>query len=149
MKLIGFLSGYNLPELGNEMRLVLDFNVLAGIYLQNITMWDDQRIKDINAPVVASFLPSQKIRVIVEDQDQQGFQKILSAALRASVPEFAAVVPTFHSVEAPLKRKNNPNGTTAQQLFLWDRKFIHSSLFWRRTQSTKLFPVHAHVGHPL
>jgi hypothetical protein len=41
--------------------------VVALIYLNNITMWSDQRIKDINEPVVAALLPARPIVVITEN----------------------------------------------------------------------------------
>src|SRR5690606_5059316 len=66
---IFFFGAYNIPELvAAGYNLVLDAKVVALIYLNNITMWSDQRIKDINEPAVAALLPAQPIVVITENQ---------------------------------------------------------------------------------
>lgn len=63
------VPAYNIPELvAAGYNLVLDAKVVALIYLNNITMWSDQRIKDINEPAVAALLPAQPIVVITENQ---------------------------------------------------------------------------------
>jgi hypothetical protein len=62
------LVAYNIPKLVTAgYNLVLDAKVVALIYLNNITMWSDQRIKDINEPVVAALLPARPIVVITEN----------------------------------------------------------------------------------
>lgn len=63
------MAAYNIPELlAAGYNLVLDAEVVALIYLNNITMWSDQRIKDINEPAVAALLPARPIVVITENQ---------------------------------------------------------------------------------
>jgi phosphate transport system substrate-binding protein len=59
---------YNLPGLGKNKHLRLDGDVLAKIYMGQITYWDDAKIKALNPGVS---LPHQKI-VVVRRSDSSG-----------------------------------------------------------------------------
>jgi hypothetical protein len=73
----------------------LDYAAIAGILTNNITMWNDQRIKDLNPPLVANALPAQPITIIAVIRDpstpQFGPMVIVSAVLRPTLPEFEGV----------------------------------------------------------
>jgi ABC-type phosphate transport system substrate-binding protein len=86
------VPGYHLPELvGLTEPLVLNFDTLAAIYENNLTMWDDERIKAINSAVVAAALPHQAIVVITESIDS-AVTHLFTSVLSATVPEFNATV---------------------------------------------------------
>jgi hypothetical protein len=70
---------------------VLDFNVIAAIYLNSITMWNDQRIKNLNTPEVAALLPAQPI-IVITQSIQSAVTRLFTAVLSARVPEFASLV---------------------------------------------------------
>jgi ABC-type phosphate transport system substrate-binding protein len=78
------------PELGDH-ELVLDFQVIAAIYLNSITMWNDQRIRNLNTPQVAALLPARHI-VVVTQSINSAVTRLFTAALSAQVPEFASTV---------------------------------------------------------
>jgi len=86
------MTGYNLPELAG-MELVLDFDTIAAIYLNNITMWDDDRIKALNSPQVAAALPSTPI-IVVTQSLATVITTLFTRVLSAKVPAFAAQVPS-------------------------------------------------------
>jgi phosphate transport system substrate-binding protein len=64
---------------------------IAAIYLNNITMWNDPRIKALNPPSVADALPAQPIIVLMRTYESSVTQ-IFSTVLSAAVPEFASMV---------------------------------------------------------
>jgi phosphate transport system substrate-binding protein len=76
------------------MPLVLDFETIASIYLSEITMWNDPRIKAINSPEVADALPEQAITVITQSISS-AITQLLTEMLSAVVPRFAATVRLF------------------------------------------------------
>ncbi len=84
------LAGYNIPELTNHT-LVLTFEILAGIYMNNITMWDDDRIKAVNTAEVAALLPTKVIYVCLQSTASET-TLLFTSVLSAMVPEFAAAV---------------------------------------------------------
>jgi ABC-type phosphate transport system substrate-binding protein len=84
------IAGYNIPELKNHT-LVLTFEILAGIYMNNITMWDDYRIKAVNTAEVAALLPAQVIYVCLQSTASET-TLLFTSVLSAVVPEFAAAV---------------------------------------------------------
>jgi ABC-type phosphate transport system substrate-binding protein len=86
------MTGYNLPELAG-MELVLDYDTIAAIYLNNITMWDDDRIKALNSPQVAAVLPSTPI-IVVTQSLATVITTMFTLVLSAKVPAFAAQVPS-------------------------------------------------------
>lgn len=83
-------TGYNLPSLRGH-RLVLDFQTIAAIYMNEITMWNDQRIIDINTPEVSALLPNESIIVVTLSAPSET-TKLFTSVLRATVPKFASEV---------------------------------------------------------
>jgi ABC-type phosphate transport system substrate-binding protein len=75
------------------MELVLDWDTIAAIYLNNLTMWDDDRIKALNSPQVAAALPSRPIIVLTQSA-VSAVTTLFTTALSAKVPAFAAQVPS-------------------------------------------------------
>jgi len=69
---------YNIPEL-RDVNLNLSGEVLALIYLGNITHWDDPRIKELN-PAVADKLPHKEI-IAIHRSDSSGTTKIFTTFL--------------------------------------------------------------------
>jgi ABC-type phosphate transport system substrate-binding protein len=74
------------------MELVLDWDTIAAIYINDLTMWDDDRIKALNSPQVAAALPSQPIIVITQSM-VSAVTSVFTTVLSAKVPAFAAQVP--------------------------------------------------------
>lgn len=79
------IAAFNVPELPWGTQLVLDFTVLAQILVNDVTMWNDQRIALLNPDIPQ--LPSQVIQVLVQD-DPELIQQ-LRTVLSAAVPTFA------------------------------------------------------------
>jgi phosphate transport system substrate-binding protein len=84
------VPSYNVPEL-DGYNLILDYDTLAGIYLANITQWDDERIKALNPTVVADLLPAKPI-VIVTQSTSSALTKLFTTMLSAKVAAFNATV---------------------------------------------------------
>jgi phosphate transport system substrate-binding protein len=78
------------PEV-NNLPLVLDFETVASIYMSEITMWNDPRIKAINSPEVADALPAQAI-VVVTQSISSAITQLLTEMLSATVPRFSTSV---------------------------------------------------------
>jgi phosphate transport system substrate-binding protein len=93
------ITGYNIPELAG-MELVLDFDTIAAIYLDDITMWDDDRIKALNSPQVVAALPSQPI-IVITQSIATGLTSIFTQVLNATVPAFAAQVCSHTTLSPP------------------------------------------------
>ncbi len=85
-------SGCFVPEL-NGKQLVLTFEVIAKIYLNDITTWDDPRIKAINSADVANALPSQPITVTFQTVASAA-TVLITAMLNATVPGWSSAVRT-------------------------------------------------------
>lgn len=83
-------AAYNIPQLAG-LELVLDFDTIARIYLNEITMWDDPRIQALNSAEVVAALPSQPIYVITQSV-ATGLTSLFTTVLNATVPDFAAQV---------------------------------------------------------
>ncbi len=84
--------GCFVPEL-NGKQLVLTFDVIAKIYLNEITTWDDPRIKAINSADVADVLPSQPITVTFQTVASAA-TTVITAMLNATVPGWSSAVRT-------------------------------------------------------
>lgn len=102
------VPAYNVPEL-KDKTLVLDFTTIAGIFLNNVTRWNDQRIKDLNSADVAAALPDEEI-IVVTHNVSSAYTQLFTQLLSQTVPEFAAQVgsglvqsnrPTDRSTSAP------------------------------------------------
>jgi ABC-type phosphate transport system substrate-binding protein len=85
----GIVPVYNVPVLDPSdpaQTLVLDRQTLAYIFIGNITVWNDQRILDLQNPVVKKKLGDagvptpQKITVVVRS-DGSGSTEVLTKAL--------------------------------------------------------------------
>ncbi|ELR15997.1 phosphate ABC transporter, phosphatebinding protein PstS, putative [Acanthamoeba castellanii str. Neff] len=126
------VPGYHLPELvGLTEPLVLNFDTLAAIYENNLTMWDDERIKAINSAVVAAALPHQAIVVITESIDS-AVTHLFTSVLSATVPEFNATVGTGTLVNFPVLAAGNRSITTASPTGVIDELVAtpYSFAFW-------------------
>jgi hypothetical protein len=89
------VPGYNIQELEGKT-LVLDLETIALIYLANITMWSDQRIKELNTADVADALPDQPILVVTQSVASATTQ-VFTALLASEVPEYNDQVRSFGS----------------------------------------------------
>lgn len=69
---------------------MLDFDCLAAIYLNELTNWNDYRIKNIN-PALSDVLPDKPITVFLQRFHSEAIN-ILTIVLSATSPEFAALV---------------------------------------------------------
>lgn len=85
-------AAYNLPEL-TGYNLALSPQVIADIYLNRITKWNDQRIKSINTQAVADLLPDQPITVILDNVT--AVQSLWTYWLQATVPEWTVRITTL------------------------------------------------------
>lgn len=83
-------SAYTLPELLGKT-LVLDYATIAGIYLNEITVWNDDRIKALNDPEIADLLPAKPIIVITQTIESE-VTLMFTSLLNATVPAFASQV---------------------------------------------------------
>jgi ABC-type phosphate transport system substrate-binding protein len=99
------VPAYNIPEL-NGLELVLDFDTVAGIYLNEITYWDDPRIQALNSAEVVAALPSQPI-VVITQSIAVSITSAFTTALSATVPEFAAQVGSGELVTFPVQSAGN------------------------------------------
>jgi phosphate transport system substrate-binding protein len=95
------LSGYYIPEL-EGLELVLDFDTIARIYLNEITTWNDSRIQDLNSPAVAAALPGKSIIVIIQST-AAGLTELFTTVLNATVPDFAEQVGVGSRVTFPVE----------------------------------------------
>jgi len=103
---------YNLPEVTETIRFTAE--ALAGIYLGEITRWDDARLRSSNPGVS---LPDQEI-VVVRRSDGSGTTFIWTEFLSAVSPEWASRVGTGKSVNWPVGiggRGNEGVSATVQQ----------------------------------
>lgn len=85
------IAAYNVPEL-TDLQLVLSFEVIAAIYENRLTMWNDQRIKDLNSANVSNALPDEPI-VVVTTSAVSARTQLFTTALSRSVPEFTVLGP--------------------------------------------------------
>jgi len=92
---------YNVPEL-KGMELVLDYDTIAQIYTNDLTMWNDQRIKDLNTAHVAAALPAKPI-VVVTQSISSAVTRLFTTLLNATVPDFASAV--HHSPKRNEKKR--------------------------------------------
>jgi hypothetical protein len=91
-------TGYNIPELAG-LTLVLDFDTIARVYLNEITLWNDTRIKNLNSPEVAAALPSRPI-IVITQSSATGLTNLFTTVLDAMVPDFAARVRAPHAAQS-------------------------------------------------
>jgi phosphate transport system substrate-binding protein len=103
---------YNLPQLAETMRFTPE--ALAGIYLGDITRWNDVRLRSANPGVT---LPDQEI-VVVRRSDGSGTTFIWTEFLSAVSADWATKVGTGKSVNWPVGiggRGNEGVSATVQQ----------------------------------
>jgi len=103
---------YNLPEVTETIRFTPE--VLAGIYLGDITRWDDVRLRSANPGVT---LPDQEI-VVVRRSDGSGTTYIWTEFLSTVSPDWQSKVGTGKSVNWPVGiggRGNEGVSATVQQ----------------------------------
>lgn len=83
-----FRPASRIPELIEaQLTLVLDMETIALIYLNNISMWNDERIKKINSPEVAALLPAKPIMVVTVVIGN-ALNQLITEVLSAAVDEF-------------------------------------------------------------
>jgi ABC-type phosphate transport system substrate-binding protein len=87
-------QGCHVPEL-NGRTLVLSLDVIAAIYLNQVTVWNDARIKATNSPEVAAALPLQAIVVITEADNASDMAVLVTGVLSSAVPEFNITAPSI------------------------------------------------------
>jgi hypothetical protein len=104
------VPGFHIPELAGET-LVLDYDVIAGIYLGTISAWNDQRIQDLNTAQVAAKLPNKSIIVVTQNVSTTTNELFVSV-LRDKVPDFAAQVPAGSAPAFPVQDTNRSVVTT-------------------------------------
>ncbi|ELR20490.1 phosphate ABC transporter, periplasmic phosphatebinding protein [Acanthamoeba castellanii str. Neff] len=102
---LAVVPGFNVPEL-RGLTLVLDFETMAAIYLGQITMWNDDRIKALNSIEVVAGLPVQPIIVITQSISSSVTQAF-TTALNLTVPEFSAQVGAGTLVSYPVQADVN------------------------------------------
>jgi len=103
---------YNLPEVTETIRFTPE--ALAGIYLGEITRWNDVRLRSANPGVT---LPDQEI-VVAHRSDGSGTTYIFTQFLSAVSPDWQAKVGTGKSVNWPVGiggRGNEGVSATVQQ----------------------------------
>ncbi len=89
--IIALIAAYNVPEL-TDLQLVLSLEVIAAIYENRLTMWNDQRIKDLNSANVSNALPDEPI-IVVTTSAVSARTQLFTTALSRSVPEFTVLEP--------------------------------------------------------
>jgi phosphate transport system substrate-binding protein len=87
---------YNLPDLSGPVRFTPE--ALAGIYLGQITRWNDVRLRSANPGVT---LPDREI-VVVHRSDGSGTSFIFTSYLAAVSPDWASKVGAGKSVNWPV-----------------------------------------------
>ena len=103
---------YNLPGLGN-VELNFTGEVLAAIYLGEISYWDDPAIKQLN-PAVADKLPHHEITV-VHRSDASGTTELFTLFLYKSSPEWRKRVGYGKTVEWPVDETGRGIGQEGNQ----------------------------------
>jgi len=91
---------YNLPALHQSFQLTMSLDVLAKIYLGNVTQWDDPEIVALN-PDIAALLPPANITVIARS-DSSGTTYTLTRALSSVNADFARIVGVRSVMPSPL-----------------------------------------------
>ncbi|ELR22246.1 protein kinase domain containing protein [Acanthamoeba castellanii str. Neff] len=132
------VPGYNIPELKNHT-LVFTFEILAGIYMNNITMWDDYRIKAVNTAEVAALLPAQVIYVCLQSTASET-TLLFTSVLSAVVPEFAAAVGSGSLVSFPVQvgTGNRTQSAADAQALVRDLIFTSYAIGFVRLDAIKL-----------
>jgi ABC-type phosphate transport system substrate-binding protein len=83
------VPAYNVPEVATAASLVLDLEVLAGIFLNTTVRWNDPRIAQLNP---GATLPDALIVPVLECGGSSDIRAVFTKALAAAVPAFAAAV---------------------------------------------------------
>lgn len=105
------VMAYNIPELGGETKLNLTGDVIADIYLGEITTWDDPAIAELNPDVD---LPSSEITV-VHRSDGSGTTEIFTTYLTAISQQWANGPGASDEIDWPTGVGGEGNdGVTAQ-----------------------------------
>jgi ABC-type phosphate transport system substrate-binding protein len=84
-------SAFNLPSLSGQ-ELVLSFEVIAAIYENRLTMWNDYRIKELNSKNVSDSLPAESIIVVTTSAVSANTQ-LFTLAISQSVSNFTVPSP--------------------------------------------------------
>ncbi len=93
------MPGANIPSINTTYSLVLDLSTIAGIFLNNITNWNDERIAKLNPSIV---LPDAQITVaIVSDQENMIYETLslvpgFTNLVHPPVPLFLLSPPCFN-----------------------------------------------------
>jgi len=84
------VPAYNIPSLVGRSPLILNYSIVADIYLGIITMWNDTAILELN-PQLVSYIPRQNIQVVV-GTGLPMITTMLTMALSAASPAFQSAV---------------------------------------------------------
>jgi phosphate transport system substrate-binding protein len=102
---------YNLPELGSGT-LVVDGDVIAGIFLGAITKWNDPKLKALNPGLP---LPNKDI-IVVHRSDGSGTTYVFTDYLSHISAEWKSKVGTATSVKWPIGLGGKGNEGVTQQI---------------------------------
>ncbi len=81
---------WQVPELFDLPPMILNFTIIADIYLNKITHWNDTAIKELN-PHLAAFLPDKPI-IVLYGPALYVTSSFWTQAIAATVPEFNTTV---------------------------------------------------------
>jgi hypothetical protein len=105
------------------MTQVIDGETLGAIWVGDITMWDDQRILDLNSPDVAAKLPSATIELGYDVSAKISQTQVFVAAMSSFSERFRAVMAAANGSMAllPPARAGNafPAGNTSTIRLTW------------------------------
>jgi ABC-type phosphate transport system substrate-binding protein len=118
------------PEL-KGLTLVLNFDTIAAILLNQITLWNDDRIKAINTDEVAAALPAQSI-IVVTSKDSSALEQLYTYMLSAQSAEFNATVGVGSNVTFPVESAgaNRSIITDADNTLTTLKQNKYSFAFW-------------------
>ncbi len=93
---------YNIPDVPSEYHLKLTGDIIARIYMGNITYWDDPEIKELN-PELADKLPHKEI-IVIHRSDASGTTQIFTTFLAKRSTEWRKNVGIGKVVEWPVDK---------------------------------------------
>ncbi|AVL94173.1 putative serine/threonine protein kinase receptor [Megavirus vitis] len=95
----GIVPAYNIPSLKGRT-LVLDISTIVGIYLGQVTKWNDARIKNTNTDIINTLLPNTTIKVVV--QTKSDINSIFTEFLSSHDVTFSTIIGTTSSPQFPV-----------------------------------------------
>src|SRR5262249_14079174 len=131
---------YNLSAAPDELHLSPE--ILAGIFLGDITSWNDSRIAQLNggAPLPAAPLP------VVHRSDGSGTTRVFTAYLEAVSPQWKQKVGSHTSVNWPTGVGADGSGGVAQLLRRTDGGIGYVVLSFARANKLKVAALWNRAG---